>query len=468
MGRATRVGKSLTSRARQAAHVRRRVRARGGGRFAGGAAEKTRGPLDSASVKGLDSQPLILSLIVAACALGLVLLFAVPAARAMSGRHFPGKDLLDGLFLLPLVLPPVVTGFVLLVLLGKRGPIGSVLRKLEWDMIFTPAAAVLAATVVAFPLMYGSMKAAFAGLDPRLEDAASCLGATPLQGLLDGDVAAGVARIGGRNAAVVRAGAGRIRRDHHDRGEYPGAHHDGAYCDLLRGGGRGLVTGRCVCGGHRVCESGSGGGGELAGTEADGKPSVMVTGPRDLTTEDTEDTEGKFMKRRSVLRVGLVVAGLLAVSPGTSRADEKPSLTVSAAASMKNALAEINARYGAASVNVNFGASGALQRQIEQGAPVDVFLSAAAKNMDELVAAKLMEQATRRNVAANRLVLVVAKTDTKIDSFTDLNKPGVKRFAMGAPESVPAANTRRKCSRTSGSTGPCCRRPCCARTCVRC
>ncbi len=98
----------------------------------------------------------------------------------MSGRHFPGKDALDALFLLPLVLPPVVTGFLLLVLLGKRGLVGAFLRRaFDWEVIFTPAAAVLAAAVVAFPLMYGSMKAAFHGLDSQLEDAARCLGAAP-------------------------------------------------------------------------------------------------------------------------------------------------------------------------------------------------------------------------------------------------------------------------------------------------
>jgi molybdate transport system permease protein len=133
-------------------------------------------------VTGFESQPLVLSLCVAFCALAVVLVLGVPAARMMSGRHFPGKDLLDGLFLLPLVLPPVVTGFLLLVLLGKHGPLNSFLQRYfntHWQIIFTPGAAVIASAVVAFPLMYGSMKAAFQGLDSKLEDAASCLGATP-------------------------------------------------------------------------------------------------------------------------------------------------------------------------------------------------------------------------------------------------------------------------------------------------
>ena len=120
-------------------------------------------------------------------------------------------------------------------------------------------------------------------------------------------------------------------------------------------------------------------------------------------------------------------------------AKAQPELTVSAAASMKDALSEVNGQYKAAKVIVNYGASGALQRQIENGAPVDVFISAATKNMDELAKAKLVDAATRRNLVANRLVLVVPATGSStIDSFTDLNKPSIKRFAMGAPESVPA------------------------------
>lgn len=116
----------------------------------------------------------------------------------------------------------------------------------------------------------------------------------------------------------------------------------------------------------------------------------------------------------------------------------KPSLIISAAASMKDALREINGRYGSANIRVNYGASGALQRQIEQGAPIDVFLSADSRNMDELVKANLVDASTRRNVAANRLVLIAPVGNSWIRSFTDLNQPGVKRFAMGAPQSVPA------------------------------
>jgi molybdate transport system permease protein len=126
----------------------------------------------------LDWHPVLLSLRVAGAALLLVLLSATPVARAMTRREFPGKDLLDGLFTLPLVLPPVVTGFLLLVLLGRHGPVGELLGV---RILFTAAAAVLASAVVAFPLMYQSAKAAFLAIDRSLEDAARTLGGGELR-----------------------------------------------------------------------------------------------------------------------------------------------------------------------------------------------------------------------------------------------------------------------------------------------
>lgn len=148
------------------------------------------------------------------------------------------------------------------------------------------------------------------------------------------------------------------------------------------------------------------------------------------------------MKRRFLLRALGVAASALFLGPlmfhTPLMAQEKPALTISAAASLKDALTEINNRYRAATVSVNYGASGALQHQIEQGAPVDVFISAAVKNMDELAKDHLVNIATRRNIAANRLVLVVPVGSSTIHSFADLNTPKVRQFAMGAPASVPA------------------------------
>jgi molybdate transport system permease protein len=125
----------------------------------------------------MSGSPILLSLRVAACALAIVLVTGTLAARALARRNFPGRDLLDGLFLLPLVLPPVVTGFALLVLFGRNGPLGRPLEAIGIRIVFTVWAAVIAAAVVAFPLMYQSAKAAFESVDPRLEDAARTLGA---------------------------------------------------------------------------------------------------------------------------------------------------------------------------------------------------------------------------------------------------------------------------------------------------
>lgn len=119
------------------------------------------------------------------------------------------------------------------------------------------------------------------------------------------------------------------------------------------------------------------------------------------------------------------------------------TLVVSAAASMQDALKTIAADYRrrepTATVRFNFAASGTLQRQIENGAPVDLFISAARKNMDELQARGLIVADTRRNLARNRLVLIVPRnTRAGVRSFGDLKKPQVARVAIGAPQSVPA------------------------------
>lgn len=126
----------------------------------------------------MDWSPVLLSLRVGVTALAVILVAGTLAARAMTRRHFPGRDVVDGLLVLPLVLPPVVTGFLLLMLLGRNGPVGSLLdATLGIHLLFTVHAAVIAAIVVAFPLMYQSAKAAFAAVDGRLEDAARTLGA---------------------------------------------------------------------------------------------------------------------------------------------------------------------------------------------------------------------------------------------------------------------------------------------------
>lgn len=128
-------------------------------------------------------------------------------------------------------------------------------------------------------------------------------------------------------------------------------------------------------------------------------------------------------------------------SLGTSHA--QGTIVVSAAASMQDALKTIAADYRrqqpGTTVRFNFASSGTLQRQIESGAPVDIFISAARKNMDELQTGGLILADTRRNLASNRLVLIIPQNSrAAVRSFGDLKKPQATRVAIGAPQSVPA------------------------------
>ncbi|HXN22666.1 MAG TPA: molybdate ABC transporter substrate-binding protein [Candidatus Dormibacteraeota bacterium] len=125
-----------------------------------------------------------------------------------------------------------------------------------------------------------------------------------------------------------------------------------------------------------------------------------------------------------------------------ARSREPVSLTVSAAISLKDALEEMRIafvkQHPAVTITFNFGASGMLQQQIENGAPVDIFISAAPKQMDALDAKGLLLAATRRDVVHNQLVLIVPHDSSGITGFADLARTSVVRVALGEPGSVPA------------------------------
>jgi molybdate transport system substrate-binding protein len=116
-------------------------------------------------------------------------------------------------------------------------------------------------------------------------------------------------------------------------------------------------------------------------------------------------------------------------------------LTVSAAISLSPALAEIKTVYQSSNPNVNitynFGASGALEQQIQQGAPVDIFLSAATKQIDALQQSNLLINETRRNLLTNRLVLITPKNGVVLSDFKQLTDARIKKIAIGEPKSVP-------------------------------
>ncbi len=129
-------------------------------------------------------------------------------------------------------------------------------------------------------------------------------------------------------------------------------------------------------------------------------------------------------------------------SPVNSNSQNTHSLTVSAAISLKDAFDEIGKTYQAKNgtkINFNYGASGILQQQIENGAPVDIFASAGEAQMDELEKRGLIDAAARRDFARNSLVLIVPNNSIlNITNFDDLKKNEVKKIAVGNPKTVPA------------------------------
>lgn len=120
----------------------------------------------------------------------------------------------------------------------------------------------------------------------------------------------------------------------------------------------------------------------------------------------------------------------------------QPTLTVSAAASLRNVMEEVQQDYAKLQPGVkiiyNFGASGALQQQIEQGANVDVFISAASRQMDALQSKNLLLADTRKNLLGNQVVLIVPKNANNISNFADLQSDRIIKIALGEPNSVPA------------------------------
>ncbi|WP_121970183.1 molybdate ABC transporter substrate-binding protein [Leptolyngbya sp. BC1307] len=148
------------------------------------------------------------------------------------------------------------------------------------------------------------------------------------------------------------------------------------------------------------------------------------------------------MKRRqfTFFLVGLLSTLLIFAC---SIREQPVTITVSAAASLQDGLEAIAPQFSTAypkiAVDYNFGASGALQRQIEQGAPVDVFFSAATKQMDALADKALILPSSRQNLLTNRLVLIApTASNLNITNLSQLKDTDISRFAVGEFRSVPA------------------------------
>jgi len=142
----------------------------------------------------------------------------------------------------------------------------------------------------------------------------------------------------------------------------------------------------------------------------------------------------------------LLLVGILAgcgSQESNNKVNEPVELTISAATSLQDSLEELKKAYenehDTIKITFNFGGSGALQQQILEGAPVDLFFSAAEDQFDELVQKDLIEKKQGMDLLANELVLIVPKKNQKqIQSFEDLTK--VDNIAVGTPETVPAGN----------------------------
>ena len=150
--------------------------------------------------------------------------------------------------------------------------------------------------------------------------------------------------------------------------------------------------------------------------------------------------------KKVILLATITILVLTSIISMTACSKAEPvTLNVSAASSMTKALTEINSLYSAANPKVtitpSFGASGTLQTQIENGAPADVFLSAAIDKMDNLQSKDLILTDTRRNLVNNDIVLIVPNDSTLgLTSFNDLTLDIVKKVAVGEPKAVPAGN----------------------------
>ncbi len=173
----------------------------------------------TASPRRDDWGVITLSLIVAGWSVLLSLPFALFFGWLLARKQFFGRTLVENLVQLPLVLPPTVTGFLLLLLLGPSGPIGGLFEQVfGWRIAFSTAAAVLAAAVVSFPLIVQPIRLSLEAVDPGLEEAAATLGASPwhvfrtvtlplaLPGVLAGAVVGFARSLGELGATLVFAG----------------------------------------------------------------------------------------------------------------------------------------------------------------------------------------------------------------------------------------------------------------------
>ncbi|MDJ0659677.1 MAG: molybdate ABC transporter substrate-binding protein [Crocosphaera sp.] len=149
------------------------------------------------------------------------------------------------------------------------------------------------------------------------------------------------------------------------------------------------------------------------------------------------------MKRKQLLALALATFVTACTASTLNQQDaSKMTLTVSVASSVQDAMKAVLPLYQQENPDVeivyNFGSSGSLQQQIEQGAPTDIFISAAPKQMNELQDKDLLLTETRKNLLENNVVLVIPKDNSETVTFETLPTAKLDRIALGNPDSVPA------------------------------
>jgi molybdate transport system permease protein len=174
--------------------------------------------MNESSVFPVDLSPLWISLKVSLLATGFTFFIGIAVAHWMLNYRGKARSLLEGIFVSPLILPPTVVGFLLLLLFGKNGPLGQLLMTVDFSVVFSWYAAVITATVVSFPLMYRTALGAFEQIDPNLLAVARTLGASEwmvfrrimlplaLPGILAGSTLAFARALGEFGATLMLAG----------------------------------------------------------------------------------------------------------------------------------------------------------------------------------------------------------------------------------------------------------------------
>ena len=148
--------------------------------------------------------------------------FGLLVAHLLARRDFPGKAVLNGIVHLPLILPPVVTGYLLLLTMGRRGPVGAFLEE-HFGIVFAFrwTGAALACGIMAFPLLVRAIRLSIEAVDRRLEAAAGTLGASPPMVFLTVTLPLILPGRHRRHDPDLRQGDGRVRRDDHLRLQHP-------------------------------------------------------------------------------------------------------------------------------------------------------------------------------------------------------------------------------------------------------